>query len=81
MESAITSLEGSEKRIPGVPIEIPSLTPIVLKIKPITPLLIVPFLTSLARSFKCMLHGLPSYPVLAIPTRGFLKSSLVSPIA
>ena len=33
-ESAITSLDGRENRIPGVPIEIPSLTPIVLKTNP-----------------------------------------------
>ena len=33
-ESAMTSREGKEKRIPGVPIEIPSLTPMVLKISP-----------------------------------------------
>ena len=81
MESAITSREGNENRIPGVPIEMPSLTPIVLNIKPTTPLFMVPSLTNFARSFKCMLQGFPSYPVLAIPTMGLLKSSLVSPIA
>ena len=34
IESAITSLETKENRIPSVPLEIPSLTPIVLNIKP-----------------------------------------------
>lgn len=34
MESAMISRETSEKRIPSVPLEIPSLTPIVWKIKP-----------------------------------------------
>ena len=34
IESAIKSLEGNEKRIPGVPIDMPSLTPMVLKISP-----------------------------------------------
>ena len=81
MESAIISLEGNEYRIPGVPIEMPSLTPIVLKINPITSSFKVPCLTNFAKSFRCILHGLPSYPVLAIPTSGFLKSSLVNPMA
>ena len=60
IESAIISLEGKEKRIPGVPIEIPSLTPIVLKISPTTSLFKVPSFTNLAKSFRCMLQGLPS---------------------
>ena len=59
-ESAITSREGSEKRIPGVPIEIPSLTPIVLKIKPTKLDDSMPFLISKERVFKCILHGFPS---------------------
>ena len=71
IESAIKSREGSEKRIPGVPIDIPSLTPIVLKINPTKSASFVPFLISTAKSLRCILQGFPSYPVLAIPTKGF----------
>jgi len=81
IESAIKSLEGNEKRIPGVPIEIPSLTPMVLKISPTRSTCSVPFLTWVDKSLRCILQGLPSYPVDAIPTSGFCKSSSVKPIA
>ena len=81
IESAIKSLEGNEKRIPGVPIDIPSLTPMVLKIRPTKSASWVPFFISTAKSLRCMLHGFPSYPVLAIPTKGFSKSASVRPIA
>jgi hypothetical protein len=30
---------------------------------------------------RCILQGLPSYPVLAIPIKGLLKSSSENPIA
>ena len=81
IESAIISLDGKEYLIPGVPIEIPSLTPIVLKINPTKSMEFTPSFTSRAKLFKCMLQGLPSYPVLAIPIKGLLKSSSVNPIA
>jgi len=45
IESAIISLEGKEYRIPGVPIEIPSLTPMVLKINPVALFDKTPFFT------------------------------------
>ena len=76
----MTSRETNEKRIPSVPFEIPSLTPIVLKIKPTKSAFQTPFLTSLAKSFKCMLHVFPSYPMLTIPICAFFKSSSVKPI-
>ena len=60
IESAIISLEGKEKRIPGVPIEIPSLTPMVLKTNPIMDFELIPILMSCASSFRCILQGLPS---------------------
>ena len=81
IESAIISLEGSENRIPGVPIEIPSLTPIVLNTNPTKDWSFTPTLISCAKLLRCILHGLPSYPVEAIPIKGFSKSSLVIPIA
>ncbi len=62
---------GSEKRIPGVPIEIPSLTPMVLYINPTKSDCWIPVLISFANALRCILHGFPSYPVLAIPTNGF----------
>jgi hypothetical protein len=46
--------------IPEVTIEIPSLTPMGLKIKPIASFLLIPILTYFAKSFKCMLHEFPS---------------------
>ena len=81
MESAIISLEGKENLIPGVPIDIPSLTPIVLNISPTPFDSLTPFLAFVASSFRCMLQGFPSYPVLAMPIKGFLKSSFFNPIA
>ena len=75
------SLEGRENLIPDVPIEIPSLTPMVLNIKPTKPDLLTPLLISFERSLRCILHGFPSYPVLAIPIKGFFKSSSLRPIA
>ena len=39
------------------------------------------FFICVDNSFICILHGFPSYPVLAIPINGLLKSFLVKPIA
>ncbi|GAK51090.1 hypothetical protein U14_02332 [Candidatus Moduliflexus flocculans] len=80
IESAIISRDGSDDFIPSVPIEMPSLTPIVWKIRPTNPASCTPRLTSFANSFRCMLHGLPSQPMLAIPTWAFCISSSVMPI-
>ena len=77
----MTSREGKEKRIPGVPIEMPSLTPMVLKIKPTISCSGMPFFICVDKSLRCILHGFPSYPVLAIPIKGFWKSSSVRPMA
>ena len=75
------SLEGKEYLIPLVPIEIPSLTPMVLKISGVNASFCTESLISFDKSFKCMLHGFPSYPVLAIPMKGWSNSFLVRPIA
>ena len=61
--------------------EIPSLTPIVLNINPTYSDAEILFLILTDKSFKCMLQGLPSYPVLAIPMNGLSKSSSDKPIA
>jgi len=61
--------------MPGVPIEIASLTPMVLKRIPTRPAASTPALTSTASRSRCMLHGLPSYHMLQIPTWAFCKSA------
>src|SRR4029078_5940445 len=76
MRSRLTS----EYLIPSVPLLIPSLMPIVLKIKPTMSLSHTPCFTIFARSFRCMLHVLPSYPILHTPICGFFRSSSVNPI-
>ena len=81
IESAITSRDCNEKRIPLVPIEIPSLTPTVLKRIPTKPASTTPFLTSSARVSKCILHGLPSYHTLPIPIWALAISVSFKPVA
>ncbi len=67
--------------MPSVPMEMPSLTPIVLKRNPTMPAATTPSLTFSARCNKCMLQGLPSYHTLAMPTCGFAMSGSVMPVA
>src|SRR5687768_4462868 len=81
MESAIRSRDCSEKLMPSVPMEMPSLTPTVLKRIPIIPAAVTPSLTFSARSRRCMLQGLPSNQTLEMPTCGLDMSSSVRPVA
>src|SRR3989338_1179941 len=81
IESAITSLELKEYFIPGVPIEIPSLTVGTPKVNPAPLYFFIPFLTSIANLSMCMLHGVISDHVEATPIIGFLKSSSLKPTA
>src|SRR4051794_4457597 len=67
--------------MPSVPIEMPSLTPIVLNLIPTHPPAVTPALTWSASLFRCMLHGLPSYQTLAIPTCGLSRSAADRPVA
>ncbi len=67
--------------MPSVPMEIPSLTPTVLKRMPIMPAASTPSLTFAASSSRCMLQGLPSYQTLAIPTWALSMSFSVMPVA
>ena len=60
IESAIKSREGREYLIPEVPIEIPSLTPMVLKINATSSAFETLFLILVASSLRCILQGLPS---------------------
>ncbi len=81
IESAMSSRDCSEKLIPSVPIEIPSLTPMVLNRRPTNPAAATPSLTISASVSRCMLQGLPSNQTLAMPTCGFDISSSDSPVA
>jgi hypothetical protein len=79
IESAMRSRDGSEKLMPSVPIEIASETPIVLKRMPTRPAATTPSFTRAPRSRRCMLHGLPSYQQLAMPTCALSMSASVRP--
>ena len=80
-ESAMRSRDCSEKHMPRVPMDMPSETPMVLKRMGTRPALATPSLTVVARSFRCMLQGLPSYHTLAMPTWALFMSCSVSPVA
>ena len=67
--------------MPSVPMEMPSLTPMVLKRRPTRPASSTPFLTSAANRSRCMLQGLPSYQTLAMPTWALAMSASLSPTA
>src|SRR5690348_1866557 len=67
--------------MPVVPLVWPSLMPMVLKTQPIMPAASTPFFTCDARSLRCMLHGLESNPVLAMPTWALPMSSRLRPAA
>src|SRR4051794_18036589 len=61
--------------------EMPSLTPIVVKRSPTQPAAATPSLARAARSFRCMLQGLPSYQHDAMPTCALSRSAGVRPVA
>jgi hypothetical protein len=67
--------------MPSVPIEMPSETPIVKKRKPTRPASRAPSCTASASLPRCMLHGLPSYHIAAMPSCGLWRSSSVRPVA
>ncbi len=67
--------------MPSVPIEMPSLTPMVLKRMPTRPAAATPSFTFSARMLRCMLQGLPSYQTLAMPTSALFMSASVMPVA
>src|SRR3990172_399930 len=81
IESAMRSRDWREKLVPWVPIEMPSLTPIVLNRIPTMPAATTPSFTFSASDSRCMLQGLPSYQTLEIPTCGLLMSASVIPVA
>ena len=81
IESAITSREISEARIPVVPIETPSETEIVLNSIGVPPAARIPSFTCFASTRWLKLHGIVSIQVVATPTSGFARSSSVKPTA
>ena len=81
IESAITSLDMSEYFIPGVPIDIPSDTVMVLKIIDLPPLVLTPLEATSANLLICILHGVTMAQVEAIPIIGLLKSGFLNPTA
>ena len=80
IESAMMSRDGSEKLMPSVPIEMPSLTPMVLNRMPTIPAAVTPSRTLAASLSRCMLQVLPSYHMLAMPTCGFSRSAGWRPV-
>ena len=66
--------------MPSVPIEMPSLTPMVLKRMPTRPAACTPSLTFGGQRSRCMLQVLPSYHMLPMPTCGFFMSASVRPV-
>src|SRR5437868_2447787 len=80
IESAIRSRDWSEYDMPSVPIEMPSLTPIVLNRMPTMPAAITPSFTLSASLLRCMLQVLPSYHIETMPTCGFCISASDMPV-
>src|SRR5829696_2110315 len=78
IESAITSRETSEARIPSVPIVTPSEIEIVLNSSGVPPASRIPRLTSRASARWFQLHGMVSIHVVATPTSGRARSPSVS---
>src|SRR6478735_6552891 len=66
--------------MPSVPIDNPSLTPMVLNRSPTSPAAWTPSLTDAASLSRCMLQVLPSYHIEQMPTCGFCRSASVSPM-
>src|SRR3989338_6882738 len=80
IESAMMSLDWREYFIPSVPIEMPSLTPMVLKQ---SPTIFFPSFTlslmSRARSFRWKLQEFPSHHMLTMPAWGSRRSCASRP--
>ena len=81
IESAMTSRETSEYFIPSVPIEMPSEMVMVLNTTPLPPAASAPLHDSRASLSMCMLHGVTSLHVEAMPMCGLEKSSFLNPTA
>src|SRR5262245_8904454 len=81
IESAMSSRDTSEYRMPGVPIEMPSATVIVLNVTALPPASSAPIAAASANVLMCVLQGVRLLQVEAIPICGFVKSSSEKPTA
>ena len=81
MESAITSRDTSDARIPSVPIDTPSLTAMVLNSMGSAPASRIPALTCSARARWLKLQGMVSIHAWPTPMIGLARSSAVKPMA
>src|SRR2546423_4688035 len=81
IESAIRSLDCRLYRIPVVPIEMASETPIVLNCIGASPACETPSLTTLESFMRCMLQGFPLYQTDDIPTCGLSMLDSGRPLA
>ncbi len=75
IESAISSRETSDARIPAVPMVIPSEIAIVFSSIGVPPAARMPSLTFAASTRLLKLHGIVSIHECATPTIGFARSS------
>jgi hypothetical protein len=75
IESAMTSRDTSEYRMPGAPFEMPSDTVIVPKVVLLPPALSTAAAAARASLSMCMLQGVRLLQVEATPIAGFLKSA------
>ena len=80
-ESAMTSRDTSEARMPSWPIEMPSLTAMVVNSIGKPPAARTPSFDRLASRSSGMLHGVTSFHDEHTPTCGLPQSSSVMPIA
>ena len=69
-ESAMTSREGSEARMPAWPMAMPSVTVIVQNSRGVPPAAETPFFTACAWRMSEMLQGAASFQQVATPIRG-----------
>ncbi len=81
IESAMTSREIREARIPSVPMLMPSETTTVLNSIGVPPAARIPSLTFSPSARRCMLHGVASVQVLATAISGRSRSASVRPVA
>ncbi len=77
IESATSSRETSDARIPAVPIVMPSEIAIVLSSIGVPPAARIPSFTFAASTRLLKLHGIVSIHECATPTIGFARSSAV----
>ncbi len=80
-ESAITSREGSEERMPSWPMAMPSVTVIVQNSRGVPPMEATPRFTACAWRISAMLQGAASFQQEATPTKGWWISFSVRPMA